>query len=159
MLALLEQDDGATQEPAVDDGKGALVEAGGHVDDDHVGVADGAVELRAVPVEHPDPARGLDQGAEGAGEHVVAGDQDDPEGGALGVGDRWAGPWAGARERRALGPVGADRAVGPRLGAGPRLGGRGGAAAGLAPVAAGAHLPASLPPSTTLMAETTRLSR
>src|SRR4029450_8646980 len=107
-------------------------------------------ELLAVPVEHPDPARGLDQGAEGAGEHVVAGDQGDPEGEALGVGTRWAGPCAGAPERRALGPVGADRVVGPRLGAGRGwLGGRGGAAAGQAlyPAVAGAHRPASLPPS------------
>ena len=159
-LALLEQDDRATQEAAVEHGEGPLVEGRGHVDDDHVGVADDAVEVLAVPVDHADPAGGLDQGAEGTGEHVVPRDQDDPEGGALGTRGGLAGPRAGARERGALGAVGADRLAGPRLGAGRGwLGGRGGAApAALGPVATVAHRAAPAP-SETLVAETTRLSR
>ena len=159
-LALLEQDDRATQEAAVEHGEGPLVEGRGHVDDDHVGVADDAVEVLAVPVDHADPAGGLDQGAEGAGEHVVPRDQDDPEGGALGTGDGLAGPCAGARERGGLGAVGADRLAGPRLGAGRGwLGGRGGAApAALGPAGTVAHRAAPAP-SGTLVAETTRLSR
>jgi hypothetical protein len=159
VLALLEEDDRATQEAAGEDVEGPLVQGGGHVDDDHVGVADGVVELLAVPVEHADPAGSLDQGAEGAGEHPVPRHQDDPEGGALGAGLGAAGPWAGAGERGPLGTVGADRAAGPRLGAGRGwLGGRGGAAPVLDPVGAVAHR-ATPSPSGTLVAETTRLSR
>jgi hypothetical protein len=160
VLPFLEQDDRAAQEAAVEDGEGALVEGWGHVDDDHVGVADDGVELLAVPVEHAEPAVNLDQGAKGTGEHLVAGDQDHPEGRALGSGGGLAGPWAGARRCGALGAVGADRLAGPRLGAGRELlGGRGGAATG-APGPAGTVAHRATPsPSGTLVAATTRLSR
>jgi hypothetical protein len=168
-LILLEEDDGPTQEAAADDGERPLMEVRRHVDDDHVGVADGAVELVAVPVEHAHAARGLDQGAEGAGEHVVSGDQHHAQGGARGRGSGWAGPGTRgrARGRGRLRPVGEDRTAGPRLNAGPRrLGARGGAATchGGVVVAAGAHRPAAPPPplpapSRTRIADTTRLSR
>jgi hypothetical protein len=160
VLALLEEDDRATQETAGEDGEGPFVEGRGHVDDDHVGVADDAVEVLAVPVEHADPAGGLDKGAEGAGEHVVAGHQDDPEGGALGAEDGLAGPRAPTRERGGVGAVGAGRPAAPRLGAGRgSLGGRGGAAPETPdPPLTVAHRAAPAP-SGTLVAETTRLSR
>jgi hypothetical protein len=168
MLALLEEDDGAAQEAAVDQGEGPLVEVRRRVDHDHVGVADGAVQVVAVPVQHADPAGGLDQGPEGAGEHVVTGDEDDPEGRAARLGDRRAGREGRAR-RGPVGPVGADREAGTRLGVPairlpPRPGWRGGRV-GAAPgqavgPAAGAHRLAPAPrPSATRVAETTRLSR
>jgi hypothetical protein len=159
VLALLEEDDRATQEAAGEDGEGPFVEGRGHVDDDHVGVADDAVEVLVVPVEHADSARGLDQGAEGAGEHVVAGHQDDPQGRSLGPGDGLAGPGAGSRHRggHGVGAVGADRTAVPRLGAGRGLlGGRSGAAPD--PPLTVVHRAAPAP-SGTLVAETTRLSR
>jgi hypothetical protein len=151
VLALLEQDDRAPQEAPVNDGEGALVEIRRHVDDDDVGVADGAVELLAVPVEHADPAGGLDEGAQGPGEHVVAGDQDHPEGRALGVGNRRVGRGALRRNRDALGAARAGL-VGGRVGTGP--------GEALDP-AAGTHRPASPRPwlSATLTANTARLSR